>query len=87
MSDQSEETTKVQPGKPLNFFVVMNRSVVEVLLVTGTEMTQRQVHYEMPTPAWVTVHKSWKHRVYCTICRQLNELVSFPGSSAAFCFF
>lgn len=62
MSDQSEETTKVQPGEPLNFFVVMNRSVVEVLLVKGTEMTQRP-------------------------CRQLNELVSFPGSSAAFCFF
>ena len=64
MTDQSEESTKVQLGEQLNVTVVIHRNVVEMLLVTGTEMTQRQVHYEMPTPAWVTAHESWKPRVH-----------------------
>ena len=36
-------------------------------LVTEAEMTQRQVHQQKPTPAWVTNYKSSKPRAQCSL--------------------
>lgn len=61
MTDQSKETTQVQHAKPMNFISVTIR----------TEITQRQLHHQKPTPLWRTAHESWKPGVHCMTCRQL----------------
>ena len=39
----------------------------KALCDTFPEETQK------PTPAWVTIHKSWSPRAPCTMCRQLSN--------------
>ena len=55
-TEQSMDTSKVQLGEPVSFIGVSHRITDEGLL-TGAEMTQRQLSPQL-TPAWVTTHKS-----------------------------
>lgn len=50
MTDQSRDTTKVQYGEPMNSIGITYKSMGKGLLI-GTETTQRQLHYQKPTPA------------------------------------
>jgi hypothetical protein len=48
--------------------------------LSGTEITQRQLHHHELT----TAHESWEPGVHCTTCRQLDRLeglLSFPNNS------
>ena len=60
------DTVRVQLGKPW----------VLLRLLTGAEMTQRQLHHYSPPQHgwWVTAHKSWEPGAHCTSCRQLTRL-------------
>ena len=80
MIDQSENTTTAELGEPVSFIGVTYRNMGKELL-TGAEMTQRQLHHGKATPKLMTAHESWKPRACCTLCRQVNRLMSFPGSS------
>lgn len=46
----NEDTSKVQPGESMSFIGVTFRNVGEGLL-KRVQMTQRQLHHPMPTPA------------------------------------
>ena len=46
----SKDTTKDQLGEPMSFIGITYRNIIEGLL-TGAEMTQRQLHHQNPTPA------------------------------------
>ena len=46
--DESTDITEVQLVEPKSFIGVTNRSVGEELLLTGTEMSQRQLHHQYP---------------------------------------
>jgi hypothetical protein len=47
MTDRDMDTTKVQLDEPMSFIGFTYRSMGEGLL-TGTEMTQRQLHHQGP---------------------------------------
>lgn len=47
MADQNMDTTKVQLDEPMSFIGFTYRSMGEGLL-TGTEMTQKELNYQSP---------------------------------------
>lgn len=49
-------------------------------LCTRSWKTQRQLHLQKPTPAWVTALESWKPEVHHTACRQLDMGESLSSS-------
>lgn len=48
ITDQSTDTTKGQLGEPMNSLGFVYRNMGERLL-TGAEMTQRQLHHQCPS--------------------------------------
>lgn len=91
MTGQSMNTSKVQLSEPRHRTGVRNMGEG---LLTRTEI--KTAASRKPTPAWVTVHRSWETRAHCTACRQLSRTVSilcqrlcwsepFLGSSAGVC--
>lgn len=56
-TDQRTDTIQVHFDEPVNFIAVTYKTTTEALL-TGAEVTQRQVQIKAPTPAQVIAHKA-----------------------------
>lgn len=56
MTNQSKDTTKAQHGKPTSFTRVTYRSKYDAKAAASRK----------PSPAYVTVHKSWAPRTHFT---------------------
>lgn len=56
-SDQTKNITGTQLAEPMTFIGVTNKSMSKGLL-TGVEMTKRQLWYQNSLPTWVTAHGS-----------------------------
>lgn len=68
--DKSMEATRAQLGEPVSFTGVSCRNM-GVGLFMGADMTQRQLHHQVPfQPGW----QSWEPGAHCIACRQLNRL-------------
>jgi hypothetical protein len=74
-TDQSTNTTKVQLGEPMSFIGVASRNMGERLL-TGAEMTQRQLHHSVTHSRVHDKPQKLGSAAYCTACRQLKRLDS-----------
>jgi hypothetical protein len=80
-SDQRMDTTiQVQRGKPQSFIGTTYRSMGEGIL-TGIEMTQRQLHFQSP-PSISDSSQSWEPGAHCT-GRSAGWSLAFPGASVA----
>lgn len=88
--DQSMGITTAQLGEPMNFIEVNDGNMGEELL-TGTEMSQRQLHHQSP-PRPGTAHKS-RNRTYSTgwrmffPCDLVLECKTLSGNLMVICFF
>lgn len=76
----------------MSFFFFLLFRHLAVLSCCWKEMVQpapiqESASPKKSTPAWVTIHRNWKHRAHCRTCRQLSWwgpfgwLEPLPGSS------
>lgn len=78
MTNQSMDTTTVQFGEPVGFIGITYRTIGERLL-TGTEMTQRQLPHQSP-PQHRNSSQICEPGAHGTVCKQLGECL-FLGAS------
>lgn len=71
-TDQSTDSTIVQHGEPMSFIGATCKSMGQGLL-TGVEMTRRQLHYQ-GHPSMGDKYQNWEPGALCTAYRQLNRL-------------
>ena len=85
-TDQSAHTTKVLLGEPISFIGVTYRNMGEGLL-TGAEMTQRQLHHQSPPSMGDSSQKLELRETAQPVDGSKGWRMSFPGTSVGLNFF
>ena len=78
MTDECKDTPRIQLRETISFIGITYRSLGEGLL-TGTEMTQRQLHHQAYS-SMRDFSKSWEPGAHCTAWSQLSRLESVFSS-------